>query len=230
MDFEHQPANHLAFRLADRVLLPGPLPTSHVRRQGAGPGKVTHYPGLKEELYLGDFEPNGAVLKELGLDRSRGPIVVTRTPPTRALYRGRSNPLYMDVLTAIAGMEHVQCVAFPRHPEQRAELGLHRFVVPDRAVNARSLMYAADLVIGAGGTMTREAALLGVPTFSVFAGSRPSVDRWLEGRGLLARLVSTDQVRTIRRRAREPAGIDELRRRGSDLVDSFADAVVAVYG
>ena len=76
-----------------------------------------------------------------------------------------------------------RCVVLARRPEQRraiGALGLPNVVLPEHAIDSRSLMYAADLVIGAGGTMTREAALLGVPTVSVFAGRTPAVDRWLE--------------------------------------------------
>src|SRR5215218_2031807 len=48
MDFEGQPANHIAFRLADRILLAEPFPERAARRQGASGAKVWRYPGLKE--------------------------------------------------------------------------------------------------------------------------------------------------------------------------------------
>ena len=67
MDFEHQPANHLGFRLARTVLLPSALRDSGVSRQGASRRKSRFYPGLKEEVYLGDFMPDQAVLEKLGV-------------------------------------------------------------------------------------------------------------------------------------------------------------------
>ncbi len=66
MDYEHQPANHLAFRLAKRILLPQALPRSAVARQGATRSKVVTYPGLKEELYVGNFQPDPGVLDQRG--------------------------------------------------------------------------------------------------------------------------------------------------------------------
>ena len=119
----------------------------------------------------------------------------------------------------------------PRHPEQRAEiarLGLQRVTMPDVAVDSRSLMWSADLVVGAGGTMSREAALLGIPTLTLFAGREPSVDRALMAQGRLARLESVDQLLPLCRpppragRARAPAGTEprlhgDLRRRGDRL-------------
>ena len=85
----------------------------------------------------------------------------------------------------------------PRYPEQVGalqELALPNCLIPAEAIDARALMYESDLVIGAGGTMSREAALLGVPTVSVFAGRQPAVDRWLEEGGALRRLSSVEQL------------------------------------
>jgi predicted glycosyltransferase len=229
MDFEHQPANHLAFRLATRVLLPEALPQSIARRQGAAERKVRRYPGLKEALYLGDFEPDPRVVGELAISRDRRALVVARTPPARALYHRFGNPLFAEALRVIAGQPHVNLVVLARFPEQLeelAEMGLPNCVVPREAVDARSLMHEADLVIGAGGTMTREAALMGVPTFTLFAGRPPAVDRWLEERGDLRRLTATEQVATVERRAREPRPIDELRRAGEAAREAFVEAAL----
>src|SRR5437764_14485457 len=62
MDYEGQPANHVAFRLAHLILLPAALRGSAVRRQGAAPRRTRFYRGFKEEIYLGDFEPDADVL------------------------------------------------------------------------------------------------------------------------------------------------------------------------
>ena len=119
MDFEHQPANHLAFRLATLVLLPEALPGDIARRQGATRRKVRRYPGLKEAIYLGDFEPDPHVLTELGLGGSDEPaLVVARTPPTRAIYHRFGNPLFVEALRVVTRQPHVRCVVLARHPEQ----------------------------------------------------------------------------------------------------------------
>jgi uncharacterized protein len=225
MDYEHQPANHLAFRLADRILLPAAMRDVPLRRQGASPGKARFYDGLKEEIYLGDFEPSSDVLGEAGGRRAEGDIlVVARTPPTGALYHRSDNPLFGQILELAGGRPDVICVALCRHPEQRRELaglGLENLVVPERAVDARSLLYTADLVVGAGGTMTREAALLGVPTVSIFAGQTPAVDRWLEQRGSLGRLQSIADLPPLQRRSQQPHSPAELRVRGETLIGEF---------
>ena len=230
MDYEFQPANHLAFRLADAILMPKPLADGVLRRQGATSKKTRPYPGLKEELYLGDFEPDPSVLRGVGIERSNDQVVVVaRTPPERASYHRMENAVFWNALQVLGGQPKVRCVALARHPEQREALAKPEFgsvVVPPSAVDSRSLLHAADLVLGAGGTMTREAALLGIPTYSVFAGKRPLADRWLEERGLLRQLEDPEQLAEACPREREPASLQELRERGADILRTFVDATV----
>jgi hypothetical protein len=231
MDFEHQPANHLAFRLADSILVPEVMPRDAIRAQGAKDSKVYRYPGLKEELYLGDFEPDLGVLHPLGIERNADTtIVVVRTPPSRALYHRLENPLFIDVLKMLGRQPHARVVVLARHPEQvRAinDLGLPNVLVPEAAIDSRSLMYAADLVIGAGGTMTREAALMGVPTLTVFAGAPPAVDKALEQEGRLRRLANPEQVASVQRRASEPRSLERLRERGEKILGVFVGVIEA---
>lgn len=227
MDYEGQPANHLAFRLADVVLMPEALRVSSARRQGASDRRARFYDGFKEELYLGDFEPDHGVLDSLGLGLDHRPLAVLRTPPTRATYHRFGNQLFGEVIGALGEDGNARVVVLARHPEQRSAidaLGLSNVVVPDKAIDSRSLMHNADLVIGAGGTMTREAALIGVPTYSAFAGDQPAVDRELETRGLLRRLRRADEILPVTRRSVEPRSLGELRARATGLVTTFADA------
>jgi uncharacterized protein len=230
MDYERQPANHLAFRLADIVLVPEALPAGAIRRQGARPSKVRRYPGIKEAIYTGDFEPNTAVPTDLGIDRSDETVlVVVRTPPSGALYHRLENPLFVPALEAISRQPQVRCVILPRNAAERGSLqtlGLSNCVIPGAAIDARALVYEADLVLGAGGTMTREAALMGVPTFSLFAGPQPAVDRWLEQSGGLRRLTSVGELDALTKRDHPPRTPEELRRSGRQTLSTFLAATV----
>ena len=228
MDYEHQPANHLAFRLARTVLLPAALAGSEVRRQGATARKTRFYSGLKEEIYLTDFEPDPELPSRLGIDLDAGQtLVVARPEPARAIYHSFENPLFHDCLKAILRDPSTRVVVLPRHPEQRRaleELRLERCFVPDRAVETRSLLSRADLMIGAGGTMTREAALMGVPTLSLFAGRRPAVDEWLESRGMMRMLRSVDELPAVEPQAHADR-LQRLRERGGRIVQEFCAGV-----
>jgi predicted glycosyltransferase len=231
MDYEHQPANHVAFRLANCVLLPEAMRSVNVRRLGASPRKTQFYPGLKEEIYLGDFDPDPAILEKVGIDRIQGlTIVLARTPPSRAIYHQFGNPLFLETLRLIGREPHTVVVVLVRYPEQRsmiADLGLPNCVVPEAAVDSRSLLCEADVVIGAGGTMTREAALLGARTYGVYAGRSPAVDRHLEQQGRLIRLTDPTQLLPLRAVDRPPLDVVALREAGVRLVDIFVRAAAS---
>jgi predicted glycosyltransferase len=196
-DYEWATVQHqVNCRLARSVVVPDAIPPERLERYGAR-GKIHAYPGLKEEYYLADFEPDPAVLDELGLDRER-PLVVVRPPPDVSLYHRFENPLFGRVLDRLAASE-AQTVVLPRTPAQRAELGA--FIVPAHAIDAQSLVAYADLVISAGGTMNREAVALGTPVFTTFEGRLGAVDEALLQEGRLRKLEDPGQIQITRRPA-----------------------------
>jgi predicted glycosyltransferase len=214
-DYEWATLQHsLNCRLATRVLMPDAIPAERVARYGARPPKLVRYPGLKEEYYLAGFQPDESVVDELGLDRTRV-VAVVRTAPSYALYLGGSeNELLPRVLRRLLD-EGAQVVVLARTDEQRRALREldPRIVVPDRAVDARSLAALADLVVSAGGTMVREAAVLGTPVWSIFEGRPGAVDEQLEREGRLrflrdpAELVVAKAGERTERGRRDPADL-----------------------
>jgi uncharacterized protein len=229
MDYEHQPVNHVAFRFADRVVLPRAFPARRARRYGATRAKTVRYEGLKEEIYLGDFEFDPQVVDDLGVDRSGRALIVARTAPVGAGYHRSGNPVFEQILDRLAAREADVCVVLARNPAERRALAARPgLVVPEHAVDARSLVYAADAFIGAGGTMTREAALLGVPTTSVYAARRPAVDEELARRGLLRFATSSAEVVEVAHRAVEPRAAADLRARSQQVARAFTRALTGV--
>jgi uncharacterized protein len=198
-DYEWATVQHnINCRLARAVVVPDAIPPERLRRYGAGPRKLHQYPGLKEEYYLADFEPDASVLAELGLARDR-PLAVVRTPPSVSLYHRFENDLFARVLRRLRETG-AQVVVLPRTPGQRAELaGEPGFVVPDRAVDAQSLVAYADVVVSAGGTMNREAVALGTPVYTVFEGRPGAVDERLLAEGRLRRLADPEALEVVRR-------------------------------
>jgi len=211
-DYEWAKVQHTVnCRLARAVVVPEAIPPERLRRYGATGAKLRRYPGLKEEYYLADFDPDPAVLAELGLDPQR-PIAVVRTPPAVSLYHRFENPLFAQVLDRLRG---AQAVVLPRTPEQRAELD--GFIVPEQAIDAQSLVAYADLVISAGGTMNREAVALGTPVWTTFEGRMGAVDEALIADGRMRRLVRADDValekrveQAAARTRRDPAVLADL--------------------
>jgi predicted glycosyltransferase len=214
-DYEWATVQHnLNCRLAQGVVVPDVIPPERFEQYGAL-DKLHRYPGLKEEYYLYDFEPNPAVLSELGLDPGY-PMVVIRTPPAVSLYHRFENDLFGQVLERLRG---TQTVVLPRTPEQRQELiSAGGFIVPEHAIDAQSLIAYADLVVSAGGTMNREAVALGTPVYTVFSGRMGAVDERLIAEGRLKQLLSADQV-VPAKRTDGRYGLQRIRRNPQLLAD-----------
>ncbi len=194
-DYEWASVQHnVNCRLAASVVVPAAIPPARLDRYGAR-GKIRPYEGLKEEYYLADFEPEDAVLTELGLDPQR-PIAVVRTPPEVSLYHRFENDLFARVLERLRAAETgMQTVVLPRVDSQRAELAqAGGFIVPEHAIDAQSLIAFADLVISAGGTMNREAVALGTPVYTTFQGRLGAVDERLIAEGRLRMLTAPEQL------------------------------------
>jgi uncharacterized protein len=139
--------------------------------------------------------------------------VVMRPPPEGALYHRMANDRFDEVLTSALARDDVEVVLLPRTSEQavRYRALSPRIRIPGRAVDGSSLLAIADLAIGAGGTMNRESAILGTPTYTVFAGRLAAVDAELMREGRLRDLrapgtaVSFEKKGPARDRREPPA-------------------------
>ena len=209
--------HHWNCRHATRVLVPDAIPPERLAPYGARPPKLVPYPGLKEEYYLADFDPDPSLLDELGVDRDRL-LAVVRTAPSYALYLGGSESALLPRVLRRLADAGAQTVVLARTDEQREAvraLGLDGVVVPGRAVDGRTLVALADLLVSAGGTMNREAAVLGTPVYSVFEGRPGAVDERLAAEGRLHLLRDPNDLvlerkpadATERRVRRDPADL-----------------------
>jgi uncharacterized protein len=202
MDYEHQPANHLAFRLASRVIVPRAFPIAELRKFGAATRKVKRYKGTKEDVYLADFvsDPGFAeVLAALGVTRS-DLLVVARPPARDALYHRFENELFDELLMNLSTRQEVKILLLPRTDTQRAVYETHQWaslIMPREALDGANLIASADLVVSAGGTMNREAAAMGVPVVSVYAGKWAAIDEELVNEGRLQRIESRKEVESL---------------------------------
>ena len=178
MDYEGQPANHL-FRLARLVVVPEAFPDAALKRFGAR--RVFKYPGFKEEVYLARWEPGPDPWPE-------HPVALIRPPARYALYRPKDTGLIPKI------KEYLEKKGFKVVVLERGQvLGPG----PD-------LLLHADAFFGAGGTMTREAALLGTPSHTLFPKPLPGVDRKLVKMGLLVDLRDGDLSKVRLERPEKP--------------------------
>ncbi len=224
-DYEFAWLQHqLGCRAATKVVVPDAIPVERLERYGARPPKLLQYAGLKEEYYLADFEPDRSVLDSLRLDPDRI-LVVLRPPPDVSLYHRHSNPLFPQTVDFLGRHTDVQAVVLPRTDEQRAfvaGLELPSLVLPERAVDAQSLIALADLVVSAGGTMNREAAALGVPVYTTYGGRLGGVDEELIRQG---RLKPLTDPRALELQKRAPESEERTRREPARLLDLLLTAL-----
>ena len=101
-------------------------------------------------------------------------------------------------------------------------LELASVIVPERAVDAQSLIALADLVVSAGGTMNREAAALGVPVYTTYGGRLGGVDEALIREG---RLVPLTDPRALELRKRDGVASPRVRRDPAVLLELLLSAV-----
>jgi predicted glycosyltransferase len=224
-DYEWATQQHnVGCRLARRVMVPEAIPPERLRRYGVRDGKLVQYPGLKEEYYLADFAPDTAVMGALDVDGSRI-VVVLRPPPDVSLYHRKANRLFPEVLALLGNRDDVHAVVVPRTPQQREYVNALRFpslIVPDRAVDAQSLIAQADLVVSAGGTMNRESVALGTPVYTTYGGRLGGVDEWLIREGRLRPLIDP---RAMELRKHAPDQRPIARRDPQLLADMVLEAV-----
>lgn len=222
MDYEHQPANHLAFRLASRVIVPRSFPAAELRKYGASMRKVKRYEGTKEDVYLADFTPEAMfaeTLHVLGV-ASEDVLIIARPPAREALYHRFENELFDELLMRLSSRPDVKVILLPRSEAQRAEYEKRKLnvIMPREALDGANLIAAADLVVSAGGTMNREAAALGVPAVSVYAGKWAAIDEELVREGRLQRLGSRNEMESLTIRKKSHANPRQARNVKAEIV------------
>jgi len=198
-------------RFVDRLLVPFPIPRDIWGRYS---DRVSHYPGLKEELYLCGFrqDPSGSG----AWGRPDQIKVLFRCESRFAHYHSAQTAIMQGAILRHLGQHPgVFLVLLPRDNLQAKTLldfcAQHGVAckVPGQVLDGPSLIWDMDLVISGGGTMAREAAVLGVPSYSFFAGQWGAVDRYLQTQGRLVQLADVEDLEKIvlKQRTRLPVSV-----------------------
>lgn len=226
-DNEHALGNVPAFICATRVLVPEYLSMDKVRRQGAARRKVVHYPGVKEGIYLWNGSPAARSGNATESVRDVPNIYVRPEPSTAQYYKGNLN--FLDE-TLVQLAEQAEVTVLPRGKDQVAHFRQPRFSkirVLDKPLSLEDIASDCDVFVGAGGTMTREMAVLGVPTISVYQDELLEVDRFLISEGLMVHRPDADWRFVMQFVAdlcrREPN--TDLLRKGREAFDLLRDLI-----
>ena len=181
------------------VIAPEVIPDSALP---ASPDRIMKYPGLKEDVYVGNFVPVPGIRKRLGVAET-DLLVTIRPPATEAHYfRPESESLFIAVVDYLAQQGGVRMVILPRNNSQESRIreqwgGLvasGKLIIPLEVLDGVNLAWHSDLVVSGGGTMNREAAALGIPVYSTFRGEIGAVDRYLSDTGRLILLENAEDI------------------------------------
>jgi predicted glycosyltransferase len=177
-DNEHAMGNVPSFVFASKILIPEFLDRKKVHRQWARDAKIIQYPGVKEGIYLWNtpitYKPKQERL-----------IYVRPEPWIAQYYKGAVNFLD-DMLLYLK--DRAKVVLLPRGKEQAIHYEQEKFkgiVVLKKPLSLQEIASQCRLFIGAGGTMTREMAVLGIPTISVYQDELLDVDKYLIQHGMM---------------------------------------------
>ena len=194
-DYEH--VRHVTH--PDWVIVPEVIPTDVARKLA---NRVVKYPGIKEDVYVANFQPDPSILAALGLTPSEI-IVTVRPPATEAHYHNpESEKLFSAVIDWLCETGETRTILLPRNDRQNAEicrrwperLQAGKLIIPSHAIDGLNLIWHSDLVISGGGTMNREAAALGIPVYSIFRGKIGAVDRFLAENRRLVLVESVEEI------------------------------------
>jgi predicted glycosyltransferase len=183
-DNEHALGNVPAFLFANTILLPQNFKIDNQILSRLISKKVIHYPGVKEGIYLW----RKSYTKKIGnLDIINNSInvYIRPEPSTAQYYKGGEN--FLDEFI-VQTKQDFKITVLPRNKEQRQHYASSQFngvKMPETILSFDEIVKDCSVFIGAGGSMTREMALVGIPTLSVYQDKLLSVDNNLIDQKLL---------------------------------------------
>ena len=223
-DNEYAKGNLIAHLFANKVLYPQCLKEKF--RQSIFGSKLSFYPGVKEGIYLCDlFLP-----KETTTGNAVTNICI-RPEPWTAQYHKKNDGKFEQFLRSITAK--YQVTILPRGETQREyyqAIGIDNLSVSSKPLTLEQLVRKFDVFIGAGGSMSREAAFLGMPALSIYQGKLLAVDHELINRGCLTHTYTPDikLVTALFKRTFDEQAFVELRDAGKKARDILINEVISL--
>ena len=195
---------------ATKILMPNVFTIDKLKKANINTKNLDFYPGIKEQIYISSNYKKTDLLNEFGIDTSK--IIITFRPPgTSGHYHNPKSEIIMDeILNKMSQeKEKIFLIMLPRTRKQKEMMFALfrqkkiRFFIPESPINGIDLILNSDLVLSGGGTMIREAAVLGVPSYSFFQGPKGAVDEFLEKNERLTSINSLSDIELIKFRKKQ---------------------------
>lgn len=226
-DNEHAKGNYLAFRFASLNILPEFLFRTAQNKKWLQKYNVEFYSGIKEGIYLSQLYFSNTKGRPSGIKK----VFIRLEPWNAEYYRGKSE--FMDLIISEL-TNNYEVNILPRSNEQAIyfkKKKLNNLVIHESPLSLEEIANKTSLFIGAGGSMTRELAFLGIPTFSVYQGDLLEVDKYLIEIGMLKHSYKPN-VHMIETFLKEynKSEVNDLKKRGIDafnLIDKRLNELVS---
>lgn len=223
-DSPHSPVFPLCLPITELLFSPWVIRFEEWSKHGIARSHVRYYRALDPVFWLTDSSPKKSVLRDLRLEEDQ--YVLVRLPEVLASYLLRvENASSSRIMSFVRELPSVfpgrKIVVMTRHSGQAKvfrRLG-KKILLIDRVLDGTNLVRFSSLFIGGGGTMTQEAALLGVPAISIFAGPRLTVVEYLRRKGLVAHF--SDLKLALKHLQRISVNMEELAQKQKKLCRSL---------
>lgn len=205
----------LTIPLLTKLFSPSMIPFSAWKRYGISSNQVIYYDGLDPIAWLSRDndddrqrlpekakymkEKDIGFLTKLNIDVSKKSILV-RLEESKASYISNKKLQLqpIELVDFIVKSFGTRCnvIILCRYSDQINEISKryeNKAIVLKQVVDGVKLLHSIDIFVGAGGTMTAEAALLGKPTISI-APIQFYIDDYLKKMSLIVRAFTTVQL------------------------------------
>jgi hypothetical protein len=179
-DNEHAGGNLFGFLFASKVVLPSALSKEKFRGRWLMNGKLQFYPSVKEAIYLSQNSLQSTVTVNAGKK-----IYFRPEPWSAQYYKGPLN-FFDDVLLKLS-LEY-EVIVLPRDKNQVTHYLQEKFnslKVAKEPISFNEIISNCALFIGAGGSMTREMAVMQIPVISIYQSNLLAVDNYLIDKGYM---------------------------------------------
>lgn len=229
-DNEHALGNLPGFLFASKILVPERFNLNRISRTSFVCKKIKYYPGVKEGIYLWRMSRANR-LKNSSVDSSPLKLYIRPEPSTAQYYNGKQNFLD-ELINSLSSTFEIHVL--PRTIEQAnhySGTAFKNISVAQKPISFDEIANACDVFVGAGGSMTRELAMIGIPTISVYQGELLEVDKLLIESGLLlhANTIKPQDVISLSRQLHSGKKRNSLMVKGKLAYDILYNTIIDTH-
>jgi hypothetical protein len=205
----------ITFRLADKIFCP-----ESIRSLGTGDGRMIHYPGFKEDIYVADYQPDPDFQNHVPVHE----YIALRAEALDATYVSAKRSIVPEIVKELINREYnILYLPRQRDPFRAKQARVFRL---DEPLNGLDITWNAQAVLTGSGTLAREAASLGVPAVSFYPEKLLSVDQELVNQGKVLHTRDPHEIADYVEANLSRPRTEDWRQRTRNLKTKFLEIVI----